>query len=159
MLLVADSFAKKKNMTRLIILTAIIIATLHANAQKSEIFSNSGHAIQGYDPVAYFTEGKPVKGSENFSYQWKDATWHFASQQNLEAFKKTPEKFAPQYGGYCAYGLSEGHKAPTEPDAWTITNGKLYLNYNTSVRSEWQKGKEVRIQKADQNWPQIKNKG
>src|SRR4051812_35782347 len=116
-------------MKRTIILAAIIIAAFCAKAQKTEIFSNGGQAINAYDPVAYFIVSKPVKGSESFSYRWKDATWYFSSQQNLDAFQKAPENFAPQYGGYCAYGLSEGYKASTQPDAWTIIYGKLYLNY------------------------------
>ena len=145
-------------MKRMILLTAMIAAAMAMNAQKAEIFNKGGQAINGYDPVAYFLQGKPVKGVQNLSYQWKDATWYFSSQQNLEAFRTAPEKYAPQYGGYCAYGLSDGHKASTEPDAWTIVNGKLYLNYNTNVRSEWSRNREERIKKADGYWPQIKNK-
>lgn len=153
-----NSFDKKYGMKRLILLTAMIVTAFVSKAQKAEVFSKSGQAINGYDPVAYFTQGKPVKGAKNLSYQWKDATWYFSSQHNLEDFKKAPEKYAPQYGGYCAYGLSDGHKAPTEPDAWTIVNGKLYLNYNTDVRSDWDKNRDERIKKADSYWPQIKNK-
>ena len=97
-------------------------------AQKSATFVQSGKAIRGYDPVAYFTEGKPVQGNEKLVYEWNNANWYFSSQQNLDLFKANPEKYAPQYGGYCAYGLSNGYKAPTDADAWTIDNGKLYLN-------------------------------
>ena len=145
-------------MKNLVILAAIVMATASAGAQKAEIFSKGGKAIHGYDPVAYFTKGKPVRGYENLSHQWKGGTWYFSSQQNLDAFQKAPENYAPQYGGYCAYGLSKGYKATTEPDAWSIVNGKLYLNYNTGVRSEWNKNRDERIKKADKNWPQIKNK-
>ena len=128
-------------------------------AQKSATFVQSGKAIRGYDPVAYFSEGKPVKGNEKLVYSWNNADWYFSSQQNLDLFKANPEKYVPQYGGYCAYGLSEGHKAPTDAEAWTIEDGKLYLNYNTDVRKMWIKEKKERIEKADKNWPEVKDKG
>jgi YHS domain-containing protein len=146
-------------MKRIVLVALALFNTIYSQAQKGEIFSKSSQAIRGYDPVAYFTEGKPVKGSEAFTLNWKDANWFFSSKENLELFKKSPEKYAPQYGGYCAYGCSNGYKASTEPDAWTIVNGKLYLNYNTRVRSEWEKNRDERIQKGDKNWPEIKDKG
>ena len=147
-------------MKKMILALGIILLTsLSLFAQKSETFVQSGKAIRGYDPVAYFTVGKPVKGNEKLVYNWNNANWYFSSQQNLDSFKANPEKYAPQYGGYCAYGLSEGHKAPTDADAWTIENGKLYLNYNTEVREMWNKERKERIEKADKNWPQVKDKG
>lgn len=142
----------------LLMLTLALLTTFNLSAQKSETFVKSGIAIQGYDPVAYFKEAKPVKGNENFSFKWNDANWLFSNQQNLDSFKLNPLKFAPQYGGYCAYGMSEGHKAPTEPDAWTIVNGKLYLNYNTKVKGYWNKDQSKRIEDADKNWPGLKDK-
>ena len=142
----------------LLFLFVVIIPALSLFAQKSETFIESGKAIRGYDPVAYFTENKPVKGTEKFVYNWNNADWYFSSQKNLELFKVAPEKYAPQYGGYCAYGLSEGHKAPTDADAWTVVSGKLYLNYNLDVKKEWSKNRSQRIEKADANWPKIKAK-
>jgi YHS domain-containing protein len=129
-----------------------------AIAQKSTVFIKNDAAINGYDAVAYFTESKPVKGSKQLSYRWMDADWYFSSRQNLDLFKATPDKYAPQYGGYCAYGCSRGYKASTEPDAWTIVNNKLYLNYNTDVQETWLKDKANFIQKADKNWPSVKAK-
>jgi hypothetical protein len=79
-------------------------------------------------------------------------------QANLDAFKLTPEKYAPQFGGYCAYGVSDDHKSPTDPDAWTIVDGKLYLNYNADVKTLWTKDQAGLIQKANELWPTIKNK-
>jgi len=122
-----------------------------------EVFIKSNAAIQGYDPVAYFEESKPVKGKSELSYSWKQATWHFASKQNLDDFKSNPEKYAPQFGGYCAYGMAEGHKALTSPDAWTILDAKLYLNYNKDVKELWNKDRPGNIEKAKKNWPTIKN--
>lgn len=139
-------------------LGTFMVLSVAAFAQKSEVFIKGDAAIRGYDPVAYFTAGKPVMGNKQFSYQWKGANWYFANQDDLNAFKAAPEKYAPQYGGYCAYGLSQGHKAPTEPDAWTIVNGKLYLNYDKDVKSTWSKDRDKYIVTADKNWPNLKGK-
>ena len=141
------------------LLSALVCLLLSSCATKQpEIFSASSGAINGYDPVAYFTEQKPVKGKSEFTYQWKDANWLFSSQQNLELFAKDPEKYAPQYGGYCAYGCSKGKKATTDPDAWTIVDGKLYLNHSADVKNLWMKQQDENIETADKNWPEIKDK-
>lgn len=115
----------------------------------------SGIAIKGYDPVAYFTEGKPAKGETRFQHKWMGATWQFSSAANRDLFVANPKKYAPQYGGYCAYGVSEGHKAPIDPKAWTIVDGKLYLNYDLGVQGTWRKAIPDNISKADMNWPKI----
>ena len=120
-----------------------------------EVYVKSDEAIQGYDPVAYFTKHEPVKGKHEFVYLWKGATWYFSDAQNLKVFKADPEKYAPQFGGYCAYGTSQGHKAPTSPDAWSIVDGKLYLNYNKDVREMWKKDQPELIKKANENWPKV----
>lgn len=148
----------KANLIRLTIfvLFAVTTAFTAAVAQKT-VFAPDGKAIKGYDPVAYFTESKPVQGSPRISYSYEGAEWYFGSEKNRDAFKADPVKYAPQYGGYCAFGASKGYKAPTEADAWTIVDGKLYLNYNTKVRTEWSKGQPGYIQKADKNWVEIKN--
>jgi YHS domain-containing protein len=125
-------------------------------AQSSEVFTTEEGAIHGYDPVAYFKEGKPLMGKKEFSFQWNGAQWFFSSKQNLETFKSNPGKYAPQYGGYCAYGTSVGKKSPTQPDAFTIVNNKLYLNYNEDVKVLWNKEQKECIKKADQNWPTVK---
>ncbi|MEP7164372.1 MAG: YHS domain-containing (seleno)protein [Ferruginibacter sp.] len=144
----------KKNM---LTLTLVMLATLNLSAQRSEVFINDGNAIHGYDPVAYFKEGKPVKGNEQFSFTWNEADWIFSNKQNLDSFKLDPSKYAPQFGGYCAYGMSEAHKAPTDPEAWTIVDGKLYLNYNLKVKEYWNKNQAKRIEDANKNWPGLKN--
>jgi YHS domain-containing protein len=134
------------------------VAICSIYAQKSEVFSTNGIAIKGYDPVAFFKESKPVMGHDPLSYQWKGATWLFSSKENLEAFKAQPVKYAPQYGGYCAYGAAEGHKAPTETNTWTILDDKLYFNYNQEVRGMWMKNHKANIDKANANWDKIKDK-
>lgn len=146
-------------MKKLLTITAMLLMTVSlVKAQKSEIFCTAGKAIKGYDPVAFFTESKPVKGSDSLSYSYKDATWLFSSKANLESFKKSPEKYSPQYGGYCAYGTADGHKAPTQTDTWAIVDGKLYFNYNGKVKEMWTKQQTSLIEKANTQWPLIKDK-
>jgi len=127
-------------------------------AQSSTVFSPNGIAIKGYDAVAYFLDGEPTKGDKQFSYLWNGAEWRFKNQDNLVAFKANPEKYAPQFGGYCAYGAMENHKSPTEPAAFTIVNSKLYLNYNQKVKELWVKDTVDYIKKAEINWITLKDK-
>jgi len=123
---------------------------------KSAIFSNAKGAIKGYDPVAYFTQNQPVKGSESITFDWMGETWHFATQANRALFIEHPDQYAPQYGGYCAYGWAKGYAAKTEPDAWTIVDGKLYLNYDKGVQSKWEKDIPGYVRQADSLY--LKNK-
>jgi YHS domain-containing protein len=139
------------------VLTVLSFA-FNLSAQKSEVFTTSNGAIRGYDAVAYFTQGRAVKGDTQFKYQWKQADWFFSSRQNLDSFRANPERYAPQYGGYCAFGMADGHKAPTDPEAFSIMNDKLYFNYNKNVQVLWTKKTAEYIQTADKNWPTIKNK-
>jgi len=135
---------------------ALFLVSPLANAAKDEIYSATfGGAINGYDPVAYFTQGKPVKGKSAHALKYKGANWRFASEKNRLAFKQNPQKYAPQYGGYCAYAVSQGYTASTDPDAWSIVNGKLYLNYSKGVRSKWSKDRPGYIRKANANWPKV----
>ena len=124
-------------------------------AQTIAYNSTNGTAIKGYDPVAYFSEQKATEGKNEFAYDWSGSKWLFSSQANLDAFKAEPQKYAPQYGGFCAYGVSENHKSPTDPNAWTVVDGKLYLNYNPKVKELWSKDIPTRIQKANQFWPSL----
>ena len=119
-------------------------------------FNSDGLAIQGYDPVAYFNEGKPVYGRDEFTHEHAGATWRFASAANRDAFAAEPARYAPQYGGYCAWAVSQGYTASTDPAAWHIEDGKLYLNYSKSVQSRWAKDIPGHITKADANWPDLK---
>ncbi len=146
---------KKKLSTA--VLAFFVVLNLHA--QKSAIYVANGKAIKGYDPVAFFTQMKPVMGKDSLITQCNGANWYFADRMNLEAFKAAPEKYAPQYGGYCAYGCSQGHKAPTEVGTWTVVDGKLYFNYNQKVKEMWVKNQPALIKKADETWPTIKEKG
>jgi hypothetical protein len=144
--------------TFLLSLSVALFAVSQIHAQKSAVCVSSGVAISGYDPVAYFNQGAAVRGDKKFAFHWQDADWYFSTAENQKSFSKAPEKYAPQYGGYCAYGASMGHKATTDPQVWTIVDGKLYLNYNGAVRKMWAKDEKVRIGQADANWPKIKDK-
>ena len=141
-----------------LVLAATLTFAVSATAQKSATFQNEDGAIKGFDAVAYFTEGKAVKGLKDYQLAWNGATWYFSSQKNKTEFQSHPEKYAPQYGGYCAYGTAKGHKAPTDPaEAWTILDGKLYLNYNKDVMATWRKDTKGYIDEANKNWPKLKN--
>jgi YHS domain-containing protein len=110
-------------------------------------------AIDGYDTVAYFTQNKPVEGNKSHQIKWRDANWYFSSEENKALFLATPEKYAPQYGGWCAYAMSEGDTARIDPDAFIIYNNKLYLNYNKNVQDVWLEEKLSNIKKADHFYP------
>ncbi len=114
-----------------------------------------GGAIRGYDPVAYHTEKKPVKGKRAHRVEWKGATWSFASARNKELFEGNPEKYAPKYGGYCAWAVSQGYTASIDPDAWSLVDGSLYLNYSLGVREQWSRDIPGNITKGDANWPKL----
>ena len=132
---------------------ALPAAANAANAANLPIDKDAqGVAIHGYDAVAYFTAGKPVAGKAEFNTRWQGAEWRFASAEDRDLFVKEPEKYAPQYGGHCAYGMALGHLAPSDPRAWKVVDGKLYLNFNKDVQSQWQKDTAGFIPKADKNW-------
>lgn len=112
-----------------------------------------GIALKGYDPVAYFEQSKPVKGSPRFSHSWMGATWNFVSDADLRKFQAAPEKYAPQFGGYCAWAVSNNYTADADPNAWRIVDGKLYVNYNKDVQKKWEGSIRQRIEAAQKNWP------
>ena len=128
-----------------------------AFAGEAPVFSTDDGAIRGYDPVAYFTLGEPTRGRDQFTASWQGATYKFASATNLELFKADSAAYAPQYGGYCAYAVAKGATAGTVPEAWTIVDGKLYLNYSLAVQQRWRKDVPGYIKAADRNWPAVLN--
>lgn len=149
-----------KTLLKSILVLGLLSSSLLLSAQnqpKTNVDRNK-LAIQGYDPVAYFEDQKPVKGTEAFSFTYESAIYHFASKAHLNTFKKNPEKYVPQYGGYCAYGVSRGYAVGVDPDAWSIVDGKLYLNYSLKVQKTWNEDKPGYIKKADVNWPSIIDK-
>jgi YHS domain-containing protein len=109
-------------------------------------------AIKGYDTVAYFTAAAAVKGNESFAFPWHGMTWYFSSKENRDLFVVSPEKYAPQYDGYCAWALTEARKAKTDPEVWKIVDGKLYLNCSKAAYEKWSRDIPGNIKKADANW-------
>jgi YHS domain-containing protein len=115
-------------------------------------------AVEGHDPVAYFTDKRPVKGSPQFSTTYQGAEFRFASAANLAKFRANPAAYAPQYGGYCAWAVSQGYTAKGAANHWKVVDGKLYLNYNGDVQAKWNKDVPGFIAKADANWPTVLTK-
>ena len=114
-----------------------------------------GRAIRGTDPVAYFTEGRAVPGDPDIAHEWSGATWRFASEENRARFIADPAAYAPQFGGYCSWAVSKGYTASTDPEAWTIVDGKLYLNYSKDVQKQWLADRDAAIARAEANWPGV----
>ena len=140
----------------LTLIPAIAVAPA-AHAEKAPVYTGlfNNLAVEGHDPVAYFTEGRPVKGERAFSTEYSGATFRFASQANLDTFLADPVRYAPHYGGYCAWAVSQGHTAKGDADHWKIVDGKLYLNYNKSVQETWEEDIPGFITLADGNWPTV----
>ncbi|MCY3879921.1 MAG: YHS domain protein [Rhodobacteraceae bacterium] len=140
---------------RSLLIAAAALAATPAMAAKDPVFTRWGNAIRGYDPVAYFTESRPVKGSGEFEAEWNGSTWRFASAANRDLFLTAPEAYAPQYGGYCAWAVANGYTASTAPEAWSIYDGKLYLNFSLGVRDQWSQDIPGNVARGDTNWPAV----
>ncbi len=143
----------------ILIIGVVTLAALAQPALAGSTWNTSrwtGVAIDGADAVAYFTEARAVEGSSKFTHQWQGAKWRFASAANRDAFAANPEKYAPQFGGFCAWAVSQGYTATIERDAWKIVGGKLYLNYSKSVQTQWAEDVPGNIKKAETNWPGLK---
>ena len=142
--------------TRFLAFIGLVLLSAAAAAGEINVSGTGGVAIKGADPVAYFTEGRPAKGTAAHSTAWKGATWRFASAANRAAFEADPDRYAPQYGGYCAWAVSQGYTAPIDPEAWKIVGGKLYLNYSKGVQQRWSRDIPGLVAKADGNWPDLR---
>ena len=144
------SFLRRFLVLLLVALSFSAMAAKPVNTLKNSFFaSETDTAINGYDSVAYFTQNAPVKGLDAHTYEYKGAKWKFANQANLELFKNNPEKYGPQYGGYCAFAVANDSLAKVEPNQFTVHEGKLYLNYDAAVQKDWLKDKAGFIRKAD----------
>jgi len=133
----------------------MFLSTLSAIATAKELLNldSGGVAIQGYDPVAFFTENRPVKGNSQFQSEYHGAKYYFTSADHKAAFGQEPAKYEPQFGGYCAYGASRGNRAPIKIEAWQIVNGRLLMQYDLDIKDEFNQDQQGNLQKADQNWP------
>ncbi|SIS97707.1 YHS domain-containing (seleno)protein [Neptunomonas antarctica] len=149
-------YASQQKILYSLFISLLMLFSFKAMA-KSPVYTAlfSDIAVSGYDTVAYFTEGKAVKGSDDYSIEYQDTEWRFKNSDNLAIFKADPAKYAPQYGGYCAWAVANNDTAKGDPLQWTLLNGKLYLNYDADIQSKWLKDKEALIRTADQNWPGV----
>ncbi|HEX5078492.1 MAG TPA: YHS domain-containing (seleno)protein [Geminicoccaceae bacterium] len=151
------SFRTTRALSSLLFGLMLAVAALPAEAEGVVNASSwTGTAIEGYDPVAYFEQGRPVEGDSDYSYDWMGATWYFASAENRDRFAADPDRYAPQYGGYCAWAVANGYTAKIDPEAWAVVDDKLYLNYSQDVQRQWQQDVPGNISKADANWPAIR---
>ncbi len=147
---------------RTILLTALLalpVATAGAAAgapAAGEVNTEGAAALQGYDPVAYFVDGRPVPGQPTIAAAHDGATYRFASEANRAAFLADPAKYLPAYGGWCAYGMARGYKAIVDPRAFAIVDGRLYLNYNAAIQAQWRRDTPGEISRADSNWPLVR---
>jgi YHS domain-containing protein len=133
----------------------IAFAATRSAAQTQRVYNNAGIAIDGTDPVAYFTKGRPVAGNASMKLNWMGADWYFSSEENRAAFEADAKAYAPQYGGYCAWAVSQGYTASTVPDAWAIVDGKLYLNYSMRIQRRWEDDIQGHIAAANAQWPGV----
>ena len=143
-------------LNRLLAATVITLLAL-AHALSAEIKFNADNnliAVKGYDVVAYFTSGEPTQGSDEFEHVWRDVRWQFSSEQNKQMFASDPSRFAPRYGGYCAGGVALGNRAPIDPEAFVIVDGKLYLNFDKPTAEKFAASEDT-IAKADENWEKM----
>ena len=138
---------------------ALALAT-SALARSPDVYTGifSSTAVGGYDPVAYFIEGRPVPGKREIAFTWKGVTWRFATEKNRDLFKNKPEAYAPQFGGYCAWAVSRGYTAKGDPRYWKVVDGKLYLNYDAGVQKDWEKDVPGNIANGNKNWPAVLDK-
>ncbi|WP_291296636.1 YHS domain-containing (seleno)protein [Elioraea sp.] len=134
---------------------AAAFLAIPSRAADGQVFAERGIAIRGTDPVAYFTQGRPVAGNAAITHPWRGATWRFATAANRDAFAADPERYAPAYGGFCAWAVAQGYTASIDPDAWKIVDGRLYLNYNPRIQRDWEADIPGNITKANTNWPRL----
>lgn len=135
----------------ILLFTTFCAASVYAQTNQS-----NGIALQGYDPVAYFENAQAILGQKEITAQHNDVVYQFSSENNKALFLNNPDQYEPQYGGYCAYGMSNGYKAPIQPEAFTIVDNKLYLNYSLKVKEMWLKEQAARIEKANYTWEKLK---
>ena len=134
------------------------IAPVAAPASAEEMVNKdpSNIAIRGYDPVGYFVEGRPIQGKAEFEHTWHDARWRFSTAAHRDMFASSPERYAPRYGGFCAGAMARGRKAPIDPEAWVIIDGRLYLSYAKKFTKEFADNANTKIKQADANWDRMR---
>jgi YHS domain-containing protein len=138
-----------------LIFLIVLLGVAGAAPEAADLNAERGVALKGYDAVAYFGEGKAIKGSPNHTVDWSGVTWRFASNEHRNLFEQDPARYAPRFGGYCAFGVAQDKKIDADPTAWSVIGGKLYVYFNKSVRTTWLKDPVGYIEKAERNWPSL----
>ncbi len=134
----------------------LVFSGLSSVAEGKNLYrTRGGHALEGYDAVAYFTQGSAVRGSSSYMARWEGVEWLFASAKNRNIFLESPARYAPQFGGYCAYGVSQGYTVRGDPEQWSVVRGKLYVNYSAGVKRQWEARRESYITQARGRWPGV----
>ena len=151
------SLTRRHLLTLVAATPALAFTTRAAFAATPAIYAENGIAVDGTDVVGYFTENAPVPGNAEITHDYMGATWQFSTVENRDLFAANPEKYAPQYGGYCAFAVSQGYTASTGPEAWSIVDDKLYLNFSRRVQRRWERDIPGHIAAADANWPSVLN--
>ncbi|MCA3244948.1 MAG: YHS domain protein [Azospirillum sp.] len=146
-----------RNIAMIAVLRPLVLAfaLFAAPAFAQGVNAPDGVAAAGTDVVAYFRAGKPVAGTPGHTVEWNGAVWRFSSEANRAAFAADPERYAPRYGGFCAWAVAQGYRAGIDPLAWRIVDGRLYLNYSRAIRARWDMSRTANIAKADANWPRL----
>jgi len=142
-------------MRRLLACLSLVLLLSPLVGAADAVFQSGGVAIKGYDPVAYFTLAVPTQGSEKFSHEWNGASWQFSTQENRDLFAESPEQYAPAYGGWCAYAMAQGSLASIDPEAFTLHEGRLFLNYSKRIEKKWRAKRDGYIEAADKKYPEL----
>ena len=152
--------SRPRDIKRRISIALLTIAAVASNLPAGQVVNidQNGVALQGYDPVAYFTDGRPVKGTQELAASYNGATYYFVSAEHKAQFKREPGKYAPSFGGFCAFAVSRGTTAPTSVDAFQIFNGHLVLQNNKDILKRWQEDPKGNFEKAEANWREIEQK-
>jgi YHS domain-containing protein len=144
-------------MRKLVLFCLLLLSPLANAADPISTSWTNNLAVSGYDSVAYQTQSKAIQGNPSYEYEWQGATWRFSSADNLALFKADPDKYAPQFGGYCAWAVAQGKTASSDPTQFSVVDGKLYLNYSKSVQKKWLANRDEFIMQGHQNWPDVLN--
>jgi YHS domain-containing protein len=135
-----------------VVVVAVATLTVRGDPPPPNISGSDNLAIKGYDAVAYFTEGRAVEGKSEFRHSWEGASWQFSSASNRDVFAASPDRYAPQYGGFCSLGVAKGVVVTADPEAWTIVDGKLYMQYSLEARERWRENPQAYIALSEDNW-------
>lgn len=160
-LIIRNALLKQRLAARLlaglVVSLGLVLAAPQGAMAVDQVYTGwlSNVAVDGYDAVAFFTEGRPVEGSREFTMEWRGAEWRFATREHLEMFRENPERYAPQYGGHCAWAMASGDAVSGDPRYWRIVDGKLYLNYDADVQQKWEEDIPGFIERADPEWQRL----